>query len=236
MSAVAEYLNWRRGPDVGCVFARAMSHAPHAPSDHGQVVEEIADGNPAAAAVAIASRVQHFVLEPRVLAVTFVMPNIKTLESLLAMALALPKDPTWQVDVQQLEPPPEMDLAAVKVVRDLPFDGGTLPSEALVLGNFDVFPKTRRAPHAALEIFVGEPAPQDPKEHKPSTKANLAHIDFRDRTLINRNYDQQAVDMMWEKSKIGRLRSLGVVEDRRAKAKVTFVVPTALARKLGCLS
>jgi hypothetical protein len=213
-----------------------MSAAPHAPSDHGQVVEEIAHDNPAVAAAAIATRVQHFVPDPRALAVTFVMPNIKTLESLLAMALALPKDSTWHVDVWQLDPPPAMDLAAVKVVRDLPFGNGTLPSEALVLGNFEEFPNTRRAPHTAFEIYVGEPAPQDPKEHKPSTKANLAHIDFRDRSLINRDYSQTAVDSMWERSIIGRRKSLGDTEDNRAKAKVTFVVPAALARKMGCLS
>ena len=236
MSAVAEYLNWRRGPAIGCVFARLMSHAPHAPSDHGQVVEEIAHDDPEAAATAIATRVQHFILQPRVLAVSFVLPNIGTLEQLLAMALDLPKDPTWHVDVTPLDPPPEMDLAVVKVVRDLPFGNGTLPSEALALGNFDVFPSTRRAPHTAFEIYVGEPALQDPKAHTPSTKANLAHIDFRDRELINRDYTQTAVDTMWGRSRIGRLRSLGGADDKRAKAKVTFVVPTALAKKLGCLS
>jgi hypothetical protein len=208
----------------------------HAPRDHGQVVEEIAHDRPPAAAAAIATRVQHFVPEPGVLAVTFVLPNIATLEQLLAMVLALPMEPSWHVDVTQLDPPPEMDLAAVKVVRDLPFGNGNLPSEALVLGNFNVFPNTRRAPHTAFEIYVGEPALQDPKEHKPSTKANLAHIDFRDRSLINRDYSQAAVDTMWGRSKIGRLTSLGGVDDKRAKAKVSFVVPTTLARKLGCLS
>jgi hypothetical protein len=213
-----------------------MSNAPHAPKDHGQVVEEIAHNDPTAAATAIADRVQHFVPEPGVLAVTFVLPNIGTLEPLLAMALALPKDPTWHVDVTSLDAPPDMDLAAIKIVRDLPFGDGTLPSEALVLGNFDVFPNTRRAPHTAFEIYVGEPALQDPKEHKPSTKANLAHIDFRDRNLINRDYPQTAVDKMWRMSKIGRLKSLGQVDDKRAKAKVTFVVPATLAKKLGCLS
>ena len=99
-----------------------------------------------------------------------------------------------------------------------------------------MFPNTRRAPYTAFEIYVGEPAPQDPKEHKPSTKANFAHIDFRDCTLINRDFPQVAVDNMWEQSKVRRLVSLGGVEDRRAKAKVTFVVPMALATKMECLS
>jgi hypothetical protein len=233
MSAVDEYLKWRREPAIGCVFARAMSHAP---SDYGQVVEEIVHDNPATVAATIVTRVQQLVPEPGVLAVAFVLPSIGTLESLLAMVLALPADPTWHVDAWELDPPPKTDLAAIRVVRDLPFGNGTLPSEALALGNFEVFPKTRRAPHTAFEIYVGEPAPQDPKEHKPSTKANLAHIDFRDRNVINRDYTQAAVDTMWEKSKAGRLSSLGGIDDKRAKAKVTFVVPTALAKKMGCLS
>lgn len=233
MSAAAEYLKWRRGPAVGCMFARAMSHAP---SDYRQVVEEIAYDNPAVVAAAIATRVQQFVPDSAILAASFVLPSVGTLEQLLAMALALPNDPTWHVDAWQLDPPPAMDLAAIRIVRDLPFGNGTLPSEALVLGNFEVFPNTRRAPHTALEIFVGEPAPQDPKEHTPSTKANLAHIDFRDSNLINRDFKQDAVDTMWDKSRAGRLSSLGGVDDKRAKAKVTFVVPKALAQKLGCVS
>jgi hypothetical protein len=232
MSAVASYLQWRRGAAVGCVFARAMSHTP---SDYGQLVEELPHGDPAAAATAIANRVQQLIPEPNILAVGFVLPKIETLEELLSMTLTLPKDPAWHVDVGRLDPPPEMDLAVVRVSRDLPFQNGTLPSEALVLGNFAEFPNTRRAPHTVFEIYVGEPAPQDPKEHTPSTKANFAHIDFRDRTLINRDYTQDAVDKMWGKSRDGRLNSLGGVDDRRAKAKVTFVVPTALARRLGCL-
>ncbi len=233
MSAAEEYLEWRRGPEIGCVFARAMSKAP---GDYGQVVEEIDADDPAAVATNIANRVQQLVPTPGVLAVAFVLPGIETLEKLMAMALALPTDPTWHVDAWQLDPPPEMDLAAVKVVRDLPFGNGTLPSEALAFGDFDVFPKTRRAPRTAFEVYVGEPASQDPKEHTPSTKANFAHIDFRDRTLINRDYSQFAVDKMWENSKAARLSSLGGIDDRRAKAKVTFVVPMAIAKKMGCLS
>jgi hypothetical protein len=233
MSAVDEYLKWRRMPAIGCAFARAMSRVP---GDFGQVVEEIAQHDPVQVATIIANRVEQFVPNLRVLAVAFVLPGIETLEKLMAMALALPTDPSWHVDVRRLDPPPKIDLAAVRVVRDLPFGNGTLPSEALVMGNFHVFPNTRRAPCTAFEIYVGEPAPQDPKEHKPSTKANLAHIDFRDRTLINADFQQQAVDNMWDQSKARRLISLGGIDDRRAKAKVTFVVPTALAQRMGCLS
>jgi hypothetical protein len=233
MSAADEYLKWRRTPAIGCAFARAMSRVP---SDYGQVVEELGYDDPAAVAIAIVSRVDQLVPNLRVLAAAFVLPRIETLEKLITMALALPTDPNWHVDVRRLEPPPQMDLVAIRVVRDLPFGSGTLPSEALVMGNFDVFPNTRRAPCTAFEIYVGDPAPQDPKEHTPSTKANFAHIDFRDRTLINVDFPQDAVDNMWEQSKARRRISLGGIDDRRAKAKVSFVVPTALAQKMGCIS
>jgi hypothetical protein len=232
MSAVSEYLQWRRGPAIGCVFARAMSAVP---GDYGQVVEEITHHEPVAVAATIVRRVEQLVPLPKALAVAFVLPGVETLEKLLAMALALRTDPNWHIDVSQLDPPPATDLAAVRVARDIPFGSARLPSEALALGNFDIFPNTRRAPHTAFEIYVGEPAPQDPKDHTPSTKANFAHIDFRDRTLINKDFNQTAVDKMWDNSRAGRLSSLGGVDDRRAKAKVTFVIPTALARKMGCL-
>jgi hypothetical protein len=220
-------------PAIGCAFARAMSHVP---GDFGQVVEEIAQHDPVQVATIIANRVEQFVPNLRVLAIAFVLPGIETLEKLMAMALALPTDPRWHVDVRRLDPPPAMDLAAVRIVRDLPFGSETLPSEALVMGNFDVFPNTRKAPYTGFEIYVGEPALQDPKAHTPSTKANFAHIDFRDRTQINRDFSQETVDNMWEQSKARRLISLGGIDDRRAKAKVTFVVPTALAQTMGCLS
>src|SRR5262249_49743225 len=101
------------------------------------------------------------------------------------------------------------------------------PSEALVLGNFDGFPATRRAPVTALEIFVGVPRAMDPKTGEPSKKANLAHVE-----LVLPTSD--AAQNMWDKSVEGRLTSLGGVDDVRAKAKVAFVVSSALAESLGC--
>jgi hypothetical protein len=41
-------------------------------------------------------------------------------------------------------------------------------------------------------------------------------------------------DKVWEQSVKGRLASLGG-EDSRAKAKISFVIPQALAKQLGCL-
>ena len=83
----------------------------------------------------------------------------------------------------------------------------------------------------ALEIYVGEPMTHDPKTHEPSTKANLAHM------ALGPDLDDSTIDAMWEASKAARLKSLGLtggLEDNRAKAKVSFVIPASLAQQLAC--
>jgi hypothetical protein len=84
----------------------------------------------------------------------------------------------------------------------------------------------------ALEIYVGVPMSRDPKTHQPSTKANLAHMD------LGPDIEPATIDKMWEASNAVRRTSLGLtgaLEDNRAKAKVSFVIPASLAQKLGCV-
>jgi len=232
MSAASEYLKWRRQAAVGCVFARLMSSRP---ADFGQRVEEVAPGQtPSQLAAMIAARIEHLAADPMVTAVTLVFPGVDDLRHLTQIALALRDQPRWAVKISTLQPPPVMDMVTVSITRELAFGDGYRPSEALVLGPFQEFPSTRRAPVTALEIFVGEPLPQDPKTHEPTTRANLAHMDLMDRDIVNRDLTQAQMDGMWERSVAGRRQSLGDHEDRRAKAKVSFVIPRSLARELGC--
>lgn len=137
--------------------------------------------------------------------------------------------PKWSVVTTTLQNSVAGDLVAVHVARHIPFANATCPSEILALGPFQEFPATRLAPVTALEVFVGPPMSHDPKTHKPTEKANLAHMD-----LSKIDLPVGAIDKMWETSKIGRLKSLGDIDDSRAKAKVSFVIPSALARQLDC--
>jgi hypothetical protein len=57
----------------------------------------------------------------------------------------------------------------------------------------------------------------------------LAHV------VVSPPVPPAAHDVMWEKSKKDRLQSLGGVDDERAKARVAFTIPLALAQSLGCL-
>jgi hypothetical protein len=226
MSSKDEYLIWRKLQPVGCAFARYLSSHP---GEFGQRFEEISGTDPTTVAGTIATRIDELVADESASAATLLLPDIVAIEDLLAASLALRAHPNWSVTTTMLEPLTSQ-MVAVRIVREIPFGDTTRPSEALVLGSFDEFPPTRRAPVTALEIFVGEPMQNDPKNpSQPTTKANLSHIDLSDSDLV-----PGAIDRLWKLSETGRLRSLGGNEDNRAKAKVSFVVSAALARNLRC--
>lgn len=226
MSPRAKYLEWRRQPAVGCMFARIIAIRPTA---YKQVVESIAPAiTPAKSAEQIAKRVETLVEDKSAVAAALLFPDIATLEGMARIMLALGDQPKWTVTAVALENEVVTNTTALRVVRDIPFGQTSCPSETLVLGPFNEFPATRRAPVPALEIFVGEPQPLDPKTGKPTTQANLAHIDTQ-KILGNHGFDH-----VWKKSVQGRKEKLGGVNDIRAKAKVTLAIPTSLARSLGC--
>jgi len=141
MSLRATYLNWRQQRPVGCVFARYMARNP---ARFGQRIEEIRIETPTRLARAIAVRVDKFVADPSISAATILLARIDTLKGLLEMALALRAFPKWTVTATMVQAPPPGDLVAVRIVREIPFGEETRPSEALVLGPFDVFPATYR--------------------------------------------------------------------------------------------
>jgi len=227
MSARATYLEWRRQAAIGCVFARWLATRPN---EFGQKIVELpSNGPPARIARTIAKRIDRYVADPSISAAALLLPNLTRLEVLARVALALRDHPGWRVNTTALQNSRAGELVAIHIVREIPFDRETCPSEALVLGPFQQFPPTRFAPVTAIEIFVGQPMPRDPKTHEPTAKANLAHMD-----LSNTDLEPSHIDVMWRKSQVGRLNSLGGIDDSRAKAKVSFVIPMSLARRLGC--
>jgi hypothetical protein len=223
MSAKTEYLNWRRGPPVGCVFARWLSNHPR---EFGQRIEELpSTGQPARVAGTIAARIDRYIRDDDIRAVALIMPSVKNLRRLMQIALGLGTHPGWGITTTTID----ASVVAVRVARDIPFNQVVYASEVLVLGPFDNFPATRRSPVTAFEIFVGQPLPVDPKDHQPKTKTNLADMD-----LSGTDLTAAMINQMWISSGTGRRRSLGGIDDARAKAKVSFVIPTSLATQLGC--
>ena len=225
MSPEKQYLSWRRTkPDVGCVFARLIASNP---AKYEQRVVRVPKANtPSRVANKVAKIVEDLVADQSAAAATLVFPHITTLEHTAQVMLALNSEPQWSVTTTTVQEPPPGGFIAFHVVREIPFEAQSCPSEALVFGNFREFPPTRRAPVTVLELFVGEPRPRGPLDDAPTTKGNLAHIELHLPT-------HEMFLQMWERSKLGRTASLGG-QDNRAKAKVSFVVTPALANSLGC--
>lgn len=212
MSPEQQYLLWRKQPAVGCFFARTIANHPHW---YGQKIECVSGtGTPDVLAGEIASRVAGAVADHTVFASAILLPDIAKLGIAARAFLALARQPDWDVTTSLLQDPPAGEMVAVHIVRSIPFGNASCPSEALVLGPFSEFPLTQRAPIAALEIYVGEPRPTDPKSGNPTRRANLAHIEMNLPT-------DAAFQKIWNMSVDGRTRSLGG-NDSRAKAKISF--------------
>jgi len=208
----------------------------------GQVHVELKGDKPATLAAAIAKHAETHISATESHVLTVVLSNVIKLEVLVSVAQALGSLPNWTLTLRNLEKTkkhgPHIGLV---INRMIPFGQAQLPSEGLFLGPFKEFPKTRQAPVAAFELFVGVPLPNDPKTKEPTTKANLAHI-----TIPTALPESRAFDHMWTKSKKGRRKSLGInvsvddaeevprdADDLRAKAKIAFAIPASIAKKLG---
>jgi hypothetical protein len=195
--------------------------------EYGQRVETVLQSDATAIASEIDAIVNAASADATTTALTIVLPTVKDLTILVNVALCLEQKTGWQATKVTLTGTPGGSAVAFRVTRDIPHFGGvTVPSEVLVLGDFPEFPATRRAPVVALEIFVGKP-PQLNRAGKPTVKANLDLVDIQVPT-------QAAFEHMWKQTEKERLTSLGGIDDPRARAKVSFVVPLALAKTLGC--
>ena len=215
------YLQWKRqNAAVGCIFARLMAAKP---AQFGQRLEVLNGADPQQLATGIDGLTGQFIADSAVAALAILLPEVGQTATLVDIVLALQAYPGWRVTKTALPNTPGGPMIAFGLTRDVPLaGGGVVPSETLVLGTFDGFPATRRSPVPAIEIFVGVAPSIDPKTRAPTTKANLAHVNVQP-------IAQSVFDNMWEQSKAKRLSSLGGIDDARAKAKVAFVVPQALA-------
>lgn len=223
MSPEKEYLKWRKQPNVGCMFARMIATKP---GRYNQSVECIpSDDSDDALADYIADRISKCIADSNVDAAVLLLPWLTTLERLCALAVALKSKAGWSITTSTNSDLAAFGILAVHMVLDIPFGDTSCPSEMLVMGPFDSFPPTRRSPITAIEIFVGQPLPFDPKTGSPTTKANLAHIPLP-------SLPPESIGKIWTKSEEQTLSSNGC-KDPRSKAKNSFLIPLTLAPIMG---
>lgn len=211
---------------MGCRFAIVAAARP---ARYQQVVEALdPSGNPKRVASAIAARVSSHLANSSIQAAALVFTEPTPIRRAAEILLALGGEAKWSIDCNALTHPHEGDMVALHVTRSIPFGATECPSEALVFGPYAQFPMTRRAPVTALEMFVGTPLEFDPGSGRPTVAAQLAHMRMEFETA-------EAFQTLWAKTRSGRLAALGGVDDNRAKAKVSFVMPLRLATELGCV-
>ena len=206
----------------------------------GQIHLEVKGNKPATLAAAIEKHADAHIASADSSVLTIVLTNVTTLDVLVGIAQALGATAHWNLSLRKLENTKKHAAHIGFVInRMIPFGYTQLPSEGLFLGPFYEFPKTRRAPVVAFELFVGEPLPNDPKTKQPSTKANLAHISIPAAA-------PGMFETMWTNTKKGRRRSLEIgvsvedadevptnIDDLRAKAKMAFAIPASTAKRFG---
>lgn len=228
------YRSWKRSFDVGCVFARYLAVKP---KEFGQRLEVVDGDHPVRLAGKIERRVGKLVNAAATQTAVgdgipseaiFLFPDVVKLHTLVEIAGALDSRPGWHVKRWLEANTPGGRVVAFGMARDVPLASGRLvPSEVLIAGPFDEFPKTRRAPVTGFEVFVGTPSEKD-LDGNDRKKANLADVPVDiPQPIFGRNWDQTRKD---------RRKVLGVADgedDVRAKARVAFVIPETLATSLG---
>lgn len=224
VSNLEAYRNWRRSMQMPCVFARFMTSPTGGDSQkyvelHGNAANNVA--------AEIEREMSAAVKEPELQALSILLPTLQTLELVVETTLELSKLPHWKVTRRWVELESKDRYVAFAVTRSIPAHSGLADSEILVMGQFDAFPVSRRAPFTAFEVYVGHAPGMDAKTRLPTTRANLANVQLR--TIPN---GSPLHDTLWEKTKVERRTILGGIDDPRAKAKVSFVIPASLATKM----
>lgn len=223
-----EYIDWKYYNEaVGCLFARHLAKRPEVDGFRVETIEA------SASVQRVAKKIETVVADaigvPEVHSLTIVLPKLGNFRRWIEISELLSEVAGWKLEdvvfTQEEKDKVPFDPEAFhykQLTRLLTrADGAIIPSEALFLGPFEFFPPTRRAPHCALELYVGTPRPTDAITNEPTERANLAHIDAR--SLTKTTFEKMAAN-----TKLLRRKSLGISEeqdDLRAKAKVSFAFP-----------
>ncbi len=212
------YLDWLRRGQVGCVFAQLLGR-----SRNRSQVRTVAFNKPArsqAMADVLASDINEVVKvtvdESGVEAISLLLTAVLTDEDLVRLILSLSALPRWQIEQEW---PWRGTLTLIGLRFSL---SDEILAEVLGVGPFQLLPPTRQCPVTSLEI---------------RTKPERA---IRRGRLLNKRASHLAqIPIPWMSSSEFRdrftrwtpwlrRRILGGNKDSRAKARITFSVPTAI--------
>ena len=218
----AVYLDWLNRPQVGCVFAQLLAR-PRNRSGMRTVVARgsSGEGDPSELAEQIAQLATESAKDPSTEALSVLMPQIVSLETLAQLVWELGTQPGWAVELEQTWRKATVRIGLrVEIAPDI-------FAEALGMGPFEIFPPTRKCPMTTLEIRTKRIRAKRSQRSEKYLAAHLADIPTK-RFLTPSKHGSLFKDFTpWLRKRI-----LGGQEDMRAKAGVTYSIPAAIWRSL----
>ena len=214
----AVYLDWLRRSQVGCIFAQLLAR-PSYRTDVKTVVARGSSGigDPKELASQIARLVRESVDDDSVEALSVLLPQVLSPETLVHLVWALGNQTRWKIEKETL-----WRRTLVLVGLRVEIAEGVF-AETLGMGPYDIFPTTRQCPITTLEI---------------RTKDIRAKRNRLTRNLLASHLADIPTDHIMKSSTHGLLRSkltpwlkrriLGYQNDMRAKAGVTYSLPVAI--------
>ena len=214
----AVYLDWLRRPQVGCIFAQLLAR----PFYRAGITTVVARGtsgigDPQELATQINGLVDECVANPSCEALSVLLPQILTVEVLAQLVWELSNQPRWTIERER-----KWRGTLVQIGLRVEIAAGVV-AETLGMGPFGVFPPTRQCPMTTLEIRTKPKRARKSHLSKTHLAAYLAHVP------TNHMLTRAAHISLFNKfTPWLRRRILENKEDTRAKAGVTYSLPTAI--------
>ena len=218
----AVYLDWLRRAQVGCVFAQQLAR-PRNRSGMRTVVARgsSGEGDPSELAEQIAQLVTESAQDPSCEALSVLMPQILDSEALAQLVWELGTQPGWAVELERTWRKTTVLIGLrVEIAPDV-------VAETLGMGPIEIFPPTRQSPITTLEIRTKSWRAKKSHVSKEHRAAHLADIPTK-RFLTPSKHGALFSDFTpWLRKRI-----LGHQADMRAKASVTYSLPSAIWQSL----
>ena len=215
----AVYLDWLLRPQVGCVFAQLLARPVYRTGMRTEVARGASgSGEPKELAIQIARLTQESIEDASTESLSVLMPQMLDIEKLTQLVWELGHQHDWSIE---LESPWQRRL--VRIGLRVKIAEGVL-TETLGMGPFDIFPTTRRCPVTTLEIRTKPKGAKNSRVPKTHRAAHLAALPIGNHILQRAEYGIRFTEFTpWL-----RRRILGNRGDSRAKASVTYSLPSAM--------
>ena len=215
----AVYLDWLLRPQVGCVFAQLLARPVYRTGMRTEIVRDAPGlGGPKELAFQITRLAKESIEDASTESLSVLMPQVLDVEKLAQLVWELGHRQDWSIE---LESPWQRRL--VRIGLRVKVAEGVL-AETLGMGPFDIFPTTRRCPITTLEIRTkpkGAKKSRIPQTHRA---VHLAALPIGDHILNSAEYGIRFTEFTLRL----RRRMLGNRGDLRAKASVTYSLPSAI--------